>query len=176
MQRWTSCLTEESTPECKPAIDNTREDEELMIHKKLTDLEYSVQGKFHDAYSKMNASELLKNMGVESIAINETLRDLTTQMAYFVRGRMDPKYVKMFYKAAGLYEIGEAEAKTIITNTLESNHMSGRAADFVPVKDGKLWWNAPDDVWRVMGEIGESCGLKWGGRWKELKDTPHFEA
>lgn len=147
-----------------------------MIHKNLTDLEYSVQGKFHDAYTKMNSSALLKEMGVEKIAISETLRDLTTQMAYFTRGRMDPKYVKMYYKAAGLYDIGDAEAKIIITNTLESNHMSGRAADFVPVKDGKLWWNAPDEVWRVMGEIGESCGLKWGGRWKELKDTPHFEA
>ena len=101
-----------------------------MIHKSLTDLDYSVQGKFHDCFTKMNNSELLKEMGVEKVAINETLRDLATQMAYFARGRMEAKYVKMYYAAAG----------------------------------------------RVMGEIGESCGLKWGGRWKDLPDTPHFEA
>lgn len=147
-----------------------------MIHKNLTDLDYSVQGKFHDCFTKMNNSELLKSMGVEKVAINETLRDLPTQMAYFVRGRMEVKYVKQFYAAAGLYDIGDVEARTICTNTLRSNHMSGKAVDFVPVKDGKLWWNAPDEVWRVMGEIGESCGLKWGGRWKELPDCPHFEA
>ena len=147
-----------------------------MIHKKISDLELGVQPRFQEAWEKMNHNLKLKELGVESVAINETLRDLTTQMAYFVRGRMDVKYVKQFYAAAGLYEIGEVEARTVCTNTLRSNHMSGRAADFCPVKDGKLWWNAPEEVWRTMGEIGESCGLKWGGRWKDFPDSPHFEA
>ena len=147
-----------------------------MIHKKISDLELSVQPRFMEAYTKMNHNLKLKELGVESVAINETLRDLQTQMAYFVRGRMDVKYVKQFYAAAGLYEIGEVEARTVCTNTLRSNHMSGRACDFVPVKDGKLWWNAPKEVWEVMGEIGEACGLKWGGRWKDFPDSPHFEA
>ena len=147
-----------------------------MIHKKISDLELSVQPRFTKALNEMNTSEKLKELGVESVAINETLRDLSTQMAYFVRGRMEPKYVKQFYSAAGLYEIGDVEARTICTNTLRSNHMSGRAADFVPVKNGRPWWNAPQEVWNIMGEIGEGCGLKWGGRWKDLPDSPHFEA
>ena len=147
-----------------------------MIHKKISDLELSVQPRFHEAWEKMNHNLKLRDLGVDSVAINETLRDLTTQMAYFVRGRMDPKYVKQFYAAAGLYDIGDVEARTVCTNTLRSNHMSGRAADFVPVKDCKLWWNAPAEVWNIMGEIGEACGLKWGGRWKDLPDSPHFEA
>jgi peptidoglycan L-alanyl-D-glutamate endopeptidase CwlK len=147
-----------------------------MIHKKISDLELSVQPRFHEAWEKMNHNLKLRDMGVESVAINETLRDLTTQMAYFVRGRMDVKYVKQFYAAAGLYDIGEVEARTVCTNTLRSNHMSGRACDFVPVKNGALWWNAPKEVWEVMGEIGEACGLKWGGRWKDFPDSPHFEA
>lgn len=147
-----------------------------MIHKKISDLDLSVQTRFQEAWDAMNKSEKLQEMGVTSVAINETLRDLTTQMAYFVRGRMDVKYVKQFYAAAGLYEIGEVEARTICTNTLRSNHMSGRACDFVPVRHGALWWNAPKEVWEVMGQIGEAHGLKWGGRWKELPDCPHFEA
>lgn len=146
-----------------------------MIHKKISDLELGVQPRFQEAWEKMNHNLKLKEMGVESVAINETLRDLPTQMAYFVRGRMDVKYVKQFYAAAGLYDIGEVEARTVCTNTLRSNHMSGRAVDFVPVKDGKLWWNAPKEVWEIMGEVGESCGLKWGGRWKDFPDSPHFE-
>lgn len=147
-----------------------------MIHKKISDLELGVQPRFMEAYTKMNHNLKLKELGVESVAINETLRDLPTQMAYFVRGRMDVKYVKQFYAAAGLYEIGDVEARTVCTQTLRSNHMSGRATDFVPVKDGKLWWNAPREVWEIMGEVGEACGLKWGGRWKDFPDSPHFEA
>lgn len=146
-----------------------------MIHKKISDLELGVQPRFQEAWEKMNHNLKLKEMGVESVAINETLRDLTTQMAYFVRGRLDVKYVKQFYAAAGLYEIGDVEARTVCTKTLRSNHMSGRAADFVPVKDSKLWWDAPKEVWETMGEVGESCGLKWGGRWKDFSDSPHFE-
>ena len=147
-----------------------------MIHKKISDLDKSVQVTFQKAWDAMNDSEKLKALGVESVAINETLRDLPTQMAYFVRGRMDVKYVQQFYAAAGLYDIGEVEARTVCTQTLRSNHMSGRAVDFVPVKAGKLWWNAPKEVWEIMGEIGESFGLKWGGRWKDFPDSPHFEA
>ena len=147
-----------------------------MIHKKLSDLELSVQPRFHEAWEKMNHNLKLKELGVESVAINETLRDLPTQMAYFVRGRMDVKYVKQFYAAAGLFEIGEVEARTVCTQTLRSNHMTGRACDFVPVKNGALWWNAPKEVWEIMGEVGEACGLKWGGRWKDFPDSPHFEA
>ena len=78
-----------------------------MIHKKISDLELGVQPRFHEAWEKMNHNLKLKEMGVESVAINETKRDLEVQMAYFVRGRMDVKYVKQFYSAAGLYDIGE---------------------------------------------------------------------
>ena len=147
-----------------------------MIHKKISDLDLSVQRRFQEAWDAMNKSDRLKELGVDSVAINETLRDLTTQMAYFVRGRMDVKYVKQFYAAAGLYDIGEVEARTVCTNTLRSNHMSGKACDFVPVHNGNVWWNAPQEVWQAMGEIGEAHGLKWGGRWKDLPDCPHFEA
>lgn len=146
-----------------------------MIHKSIKDLQIGVQERFHEAYEKMNHSLKLKEMGVERVDINETLRDLPTQMAYFVRGRMDVKYVKQFYAVAGLYDIGEVEARTVCTNTLRSNHMNGRACDFVPVRNGSPWWNAPKGVWEAMGEIGESCGLKWGGRWKDFPDSPHFE-
>lgn len=38
----------------------------------------------------------------------------------------------------------------------------------------KLAWEADDLVWPRIGEIGESIGLKWGGRWKQ-RDLGHFE-
>ncbi|MBO6100850.1 MAG: M15 family metallopeptidase [Spirochaetaceae bacterium] len=146
-----------------------------MLHKKISDLDYSVQKRFTETLSDMNSDGKLKEMGVESVCITETLRELSTQMAYYACGRLPVADVKRFYAAAGLYDIGESEAKQIKTKTLNSNHMGGKAVDFAPVVNGKIWWNAPDFVWERMGEIGESLGLKWGGRWKDFKDCPHFE-
>ena len=38
----------------------------------------------------------------------------------------------------------------------------------------KLQWNGEDPVWEKIGEIGESLGLEWGGRWKQ-RDLGHFK-
>ena len=57
-----------------------------------------------------------------------------------------------------------------------SNHFDGKAVDICPLKDGKPWWNAPDEVWNKLGDIGKAYGLTWGGDWPEPKrDKPHFE-
>ena len=145
------------------------------MSKLISDLDLSIQKNAKNAWDEMKASKKLKALGVETIAISETRRSLSVQMAYYSRGRMDPADVKRMYSAAGLYDISEEESKKKNTNTLYSNHLSGKAIDFVPVKDGKYWWNAPKEVWEAMGEIGEKNGLKWGGRWKDFPDSPHFE-
>ena len=40
----------------------------------------------------------------------------------------------------------------------------------------KLQWDGAEPVWQKLGKIGESVGLKWGGRWKRRRDFAHFEA
>lgn len=140
----------------------------------IADLDVSVQPKAQCAWIQMQKSQELKKLGVTGIAIVETKRELTTQMAYYSRGRMDPADVQKMYAAAGLYKISTEEAKQPNTWTLLSKHLTGRAIDFCPVKDGKQWWNAPLEVWQEMGRIGELCGLEWGGRWQK-HDYPHFQ-
>lgn len=142
--------------------------------KSINELLPYMQPKAQEAWTKMKESEKLKTLGVETIAISETKRSLATQMAYYSRSRMAVEDVKKMYAAAGLYDPTIAECKTANTWTLESKHIEGKAIDFVPIKNGKYWWTAPLPVWETMGEIGESCGLLWGGRWK-TKDCPHFE-
>lgn len=39
----------------------------------------------------------------------------------------------------------------------------------------KLKWNTEDPAWDVIGEIAESLGLRWGGRWKDPHDPGHAE-
>lgn len=70
--------------------------------------------------------------------------------------------------------------------TTRSKHLDGLAIDIVPYETyqlhgpDKLQWDASDPVWLKMGLIGESLGLRWGGRWKDAKGNPrpdsgHFE-
>lgn len=54
------------------------------------------------------------------------------------------------------------------------------AIDIVPYQQfilhgqNKLMWDSFDPVWLKIGEIGESLGMKWGGRWTK-RDMGHFE-
>jgi len=60
--------------------------------------------------------------------------------------------------------------------TRNSKHLIGKAIDIAPEEllTEKLW--APkSQLWYRLGEIGESIGLKWGGRFKKHGDPSHFE-
>ena len=146
------------------------------MSNQIKDLNKEIQPAANKAYKAMNNSATLKKLGVEKVIITETKRDLAVQMAYYSRSRMkNIKDVKAMYKAAGLYEPSEWECNTANTQTLDSNHIKGIAIDFAPSKNGKIWWDAPDDVWNEMGKIGKSFGFSWGGDWKGFVDKPHFE-
>lgn len=122
----------------------------------------------------------LKASGIAH-AIIETRRTAAVQRAYYAQGRQPLEDVNRLRRDAGLYLLSEAENKRIITKTLNSRHLDGEAFDIVPLNAaGKPWWNAPSEIWKRIGELGESVGLEWGGRWgatdKALGwDCPHFQ-
>jgi hypothetical protein len=144
------------------------------MSNKISDMMPEAGAKVTLAIEKMKNDAVLKKEGVTGIFINETLRSLAVQMAYYSRSRMAVADVKKMYSAAGLYRIGDEEAKKAVTWTLASNHIQGLAADLVPEINGIISWNAPAAVWQRMGEIGGECGLTWGGKWTQ-PDNPHFE-
>ena len=79
-----------------------------------------------------------------------------------------------------LYALGRTKPGRVVTWTLSSKHNltaggkpAAKAFDCVPLKMGKPDWDAAAS-YKIMGDIGASIGLIWGGRWKG-KDTPHFE-
>jgi hypothetical protein len=60
--------------------------------------------------------------------------------------------------------------------TKHSKHIDGLAIDvglIARLKEKN--WNPEHPDWLRLGEIGEACGLKWGGRWKQTPDFVHFE-
>lgn len=76
-----------------------------------------------------------------------------------------------------LYEIGRSQKGFILTNLRggDSKHNHGLAFDFCVMNYGKCdWHNAT--AFKKVGELGESLGLKWAGRWRgKLREFAHFE-
>lgn len=66
--------------------------------------------------------------------------------------------------------------------TMQSKHLTGDAIDLCPYSvysltgPDKLQWDGSDPVWKKIGAIGESIGLKWGVIKKGVQVDPgHFE-
>lgn len=62
-----------------------------------------------------------------------------------------------------------------VSQTMNSNHITGRAVDLVPVVDGKVSWD-----WKYFYPIAEAMRkaakelnvkIRWGGAWEELNST-----
>jgi len=164
-----------------------------VIHNDIGSLRPSMQEKTRRVLAEMNADPQIRALGVEGVALGETLRELPVQMAYRSRGLWESvknaipqeqviyvknalaTYAQDMYKAAGLYSLSTSQAVIPNTWTLNSRHLSGAAFDIRLIKNKVEWWPPKDHpVWPLLGAIGEKYGLAWGGRWKNT-DSPHFE-
>lgn len=148
-----------------------------MLIKSLDKLTPRMKNLATMAIDEMKNDQKLKDFGVVDIIINESFRELSTQLVYWMRGRMNNfDDIRAAYKKAFGWHPTTEECAKKITWTLDSKHMEGNAIDLVPSRGrGDHWWTAPKEVWERMGEIGINCGLKWGGDWKGRADVPHFE-
>lgn len=90
------------------------------------------------------------------VLITSTYRDAASQNALYAQGRTTPG--------------------KIVTNARagQSFHNWRVAFDFVPIVSGKAQWN---DIatFTKCGEIAESVGLEWAGRWKRFRELAHCQ-
>ena len=91
-------------------------------------------------------------------------------------------FVKIISTGRTLEEQAE-NVKKGVSWTMKSKHLTGKAIDLCPIRsyfvlDGKpttkLQWDDVNPEWTKLGELAESLGLKWGGRWKQ-RDLGHVE-
>ena len=65
------------------------------------------------------------------------------------------------------------------SQTMKSNHLTGRAVDLGAYVDGKISWEPKyyDQIADAMLQAAASLSvsLVWGGSWVTLKDLVHFE-
>lgn len=74
-----------------------------------------------------------------------------------------------------LYAKGRTAPGSVVTKARggQSNHNFGIAWDLGLFKDGDYLEDSP--LYAKIGPVGESIGLEWGGRWKSIVDTPHYQ-
>jgi peptidoglycan L-alanyl-D-glutamate endopeptidase CwlK len=90
------------------------------------------------------------------VLITSTYRDAESQNALYAQGRTLPG--KKVTNAKGG----------------QSFHNWRVAFDFVPIVNGKAMW-ADTALFTKCGEIAESVGLEWAGRWKTFKELAHCQ-
>jgi peptidoglycan L-alanyl-D-glutamate endopeptidase CwlK len=90
------------------------------------------------------------------VLITSTYRDAESQNALYAQGRTAPG--KKVTNAKGG----------------QSFHNWRVAFDFVPIVNGKAMW-ADTALFNKCGEIAESVGLEWAGRWKTFKELAHCQ-
>lgn len=96
-----------------------------------------------------------KAHGIDLI-ITSTYRDFASQTALYNQGRTTPGN-KVTNARAG-----------------ESFHNYRCALDFAPAVHGKIDWN-DTAAFTKCGEIAESVGLTWAGRWTTFKELAHVQ-
>lgn len=151
-----------------------------MASRLLSDLVPSLEEKARKFLAACKEAKL-------PVHITCTARSIQEQEALYAQGRESLEKVNELRKEVGLWTIKEKENRKV-TWTLKSKHIvyspeeKARAFDAAIVKDKQFIWDLKADVndndlndWEEMGKIGEACGLKWGGRWKQSPDRPHFE-
>ena len=90
------------------------------------------------------------------VLITSTYRDAESQDALYAQGRTAPGQ-KVTNAKAG-----------------QSWHNWRCAFDFVPIVNGKAQWN-DHALFLRCGEIAESVGLEWAGRWKSFNELAHCQ-
>jgi peptidoglycan L-alanyl-D-glutamate endopeptidase CwlK len=156
-----------------------------MSSRKIEDGTPELQGKYHHFSVKMAAAGIPFMLTRVACFVNE-------QVALYAQGREDLDKVNFLRRTAGLSPIPFTENRLPVTWTLDSKHIidlddgnpdndKSRAFDIAILKYGMPVWDLKVNVnkndipdYNEAGQIGESVGLKWGGRFPK-PDRSHFQ-
>jgi len=156
-----------------------------MGSRALTELDPII----YDLYVKFNYK-----MGEAGLihVVTCTSRSILEQMALYTQGRLSLGDINLFRHAAGMLPLSLVENQKV-TWTLNSRHITNmfdvdlnndksEAFDIAILnKKGQVVWDLKVNVnendipdYDEAGKIGESVGLRWGGKFSS-PDRPHFE-
>ena len=114
------------------------------------------------------ALDEMRKCGVTPLVV-ETLRTKERQYWLYGQGRTAFQLLKKGVP------VKYAHKGQIVTQTLNSIHLSGCAVDVVPMRNGKAIWDANDKDTKKIVAIMSLYGFEAGANWKNFKDSPHFQ-
>lgn len=132
----------------------------MINSRKLEDLHPKVEQLCHAFIEKC------KDEGID-VLITSTYRDAESQNALYAAGRT----------VKGANVSARKPMGDIVTNAKAGSswHNWRCAFDFVPIVNGKAQWNDSKTFTRC-GEIAESIGLEWAGRWTgKMRELAHLQ-
>lgn len=153
-------------------------EEDKIMSKRLEDLHPLVAAKTRDLIALCYDSKI-------PAMIVFTTRTNEEQAELYAQGRTKPGPPCIHNGTT--YQIGSCSRHPLgLTVTKakagESYHNYGLAVDIVPIRNGKPAWIETIDLdndgipdFLEIGELGESIGFAWGGRWTKFRDLPHFQ-
>lgn len=131
----------------------------------------------------VRASALLEahpELRTRRVIISQAFRSAADQSALFGQGRtaqeliakgIDPKYAK-----PGMRRVTNAPPGRSLHESMLGGKPASRAFDIALLDGaGAAIWDSGLPEWSLLGAVGEGLGLTWGGRFKSIKDLPHFE-
>lgn len=131
-----------------------------MSSRDLKDLRADIRTKAEQHYA------LCESNGID-LLIYCTYRSSQEQDKLYAIGRTEQKNKPIITSARG----GQSKHNNVKTDGTPAS----LAYDCVPTLHGKPQWDDKKLVAKV-GELGESVGLHWAGRWSgRLKESVHFE-
>jgi peptidoglycan L-alanyl-D-glutamate endopeptidase CwlK len=132
----------------------------------------------------LEAKSEAKLVGVDERLV-KVVRDAAQQIPFPV---LVIEGVRTLERQKALYEQGRTKPGKIVTWTLKSKHIDGKAVDLVPYVDGKIDWEDGllfITIGTEMKKAAKRAGVKirWGFDWdddgalqeKGESDGPHFE-
>jgi len=108
--------------------------------------------------------------------LQESVRPLALKLLEQAAAQGIPLRVVSAYRSPATQQaLLESGRGVTQAGALLSYHNHRLAFDVVPVEYLSLPdWNPSGPLWALVGSIGKSVGLEWGGDWKK-KDLPHFQ-
>lgn len=144
----------------------TNKSNEILIDKPSQDRIALLHPKIREEVASIVREANIALTGRASVRISQGLRTISEQNALYAQGRTD-------------------KTKKIVTNAKggSSYHNFGLAIDIVLILDGKTAsWDDKTDFdgdkvsdWMEVVAIFKKYGYAWGGDFRSIKDSPHFE-
>lgn len=124
---------------------------------------------------KLGAKSLRKLQGVHPslVAVVKRAIKITTQDFQVFDG------VRTIEEQRELYAQGRTKPGKVVTWTMKSKHLGGRAVDLVVYSGGPRWEPIAGfkKIAAAMKQASDELGvpIEWGGDWAKTRDYPHFQ-